>query len=179
MIGITNSNTSTIYVGPTEPTSGVRIWLDTDEEGASAVNSVNGHNGVVVLDPDDVGAMAKWQLVWTNASPSSSFAAQTVSVDLSGFDLVAIEYCYQNTQLTRCYVVFCFSLGYMIEWFAISSLSGSGAKYAYTRRSTVNSTGVTFEACYNAATNSTSAGSAANDHGIPIYIYGSKGVQTS
>ena len=36
--------------------------------------------------------MSKWTLLWTNASPSSDFAAQTIPLDLSGYDFVAIEH---------------------------------------------------------------------------------------
>lgn len=56
------------------------------------VTSVNTKTGAVVLDADDVGAMSKWTLVWTNASPTSAFAAQTVQVDLSGYDFVMVVY---------------------------------------------------------------------------------------
>lgn len=38
----------------------------------------------------DIGAMGKWVKLWENASPSSAFAGQTISVDLSGYDLVAV-----------------------------------------------------------------------------------------
>lgn len=40
----------------------------------------------------DVGAMSKWELLWTNASPTSAFAAQTVALDLSGYDFVMVVY---------------------------------------------------------------------------------------
>lgn len=36
------------------------------------------------------GGGTKFKLLWENPKPTSSFAAQTVSVDLSGYDLVAV-----------------------------------------------------------------------------------------
>ena len=38
--------------------------------------------------------------LWTNSSPTSSFAAQSVSVDLSPYDWFAIEYRYSATSLS-------------------------------------------------------------------------------
>lgn len=38
------------------------------------------------------GAMSKWTLLWTNASPTSAFAAQTISIDLSAYDFVMVVY---------------------------------------------------------------------------------------
>ena len=81
-----------VYVGtsaPTDPTT--KIWLDTDEPGMSAVSSVNGATGTVVLDADDVGATPAWTLLWTNASPTSSFSGQTVQLDLSPYSEVLIS----------------------------------------------------------------------------------------
>lgn len=41
---------------------------------------------------DQVGAMSAWELLWTNASPSSAFAAQTIALDLSGYDFVMVVF---------------------------------------------------------------------------------------
>ena len=41
---------------------------------------------------DDVGAMSAWELLWTNASPSSEFAAQTIALDLSGYDFIMVVF---------------------------------------------------------------------------------------
>ena len=59
---------------------------------AAPVQSVNGQTGNVSLSAPDVGAMSKWVKLWENASPSSDFAAQTISLDLTGYDFVAIEH---------------------------------------------------------------------------------------
>lgn len=40
---------------------------------------------------DNISAAREWTTVWTNASPSSSFAAQTVTLDLSGCTEIGIQ----------------------------------------------------------------------------------------
>ena len=40
----------------------------------------------------DINGMSKWVKLWENANPSSDFAAQTISLDLTGYDFVAIEH---------------------------------------------------------------------------------------
>lgn len=54
----------------------------------SVVTSVNGQTGAVSIDPERIGAMAEWDLLWENASPTSSFAAQTLNISLTNYDLV-------------------------------------------------------------------------------------------
>ena len=45
-----------VHVGTSAPSdTDVKFWLDTDEQGQSAVTSVNGRSGAVTLDADDVG----------------------------------------------------------------------------------------------------------------------------
>ena len=87
-----------VYVGDDAPTDpNTKIWLDTDASGASAVNSINGKAGTVVLDADDVGAMSKMTLLWTNASPTSTFSGQTVQIDLSTYSHVFIVFTPNST----------------------------------------------------------------------------------
>ena len=79
---------SVIHIGTSAPSNpNVQLWLDTDEPGASVVNSVCGKNGTVVLDLGDIGFA---ELLWTNASPTSSFSAQTVQLDLSAYDFILV-----------------------------------------------------------------------------------------
>ena len=156
-----------VYVGtsaPTDPTT--KIWLDTDEPGMSAVSSVNGMTGTVVLDADDVGAM-HWDLLWANASPSSSFAAQTVSLDLSGYDAVFITGGYSKDYNTVLAPVF-LTVGEKGQFMLI----GQNGKVG-TRDMTVTVTGVQFDVGYY------DAASGNNTYAIPLKIYGIKGVQTT
>ena len=171
MIGITNSNTSTIYVGPTEPTSGVRIWLDTDEEGASAVNSVNGKAGTVVIDDIPM------TLLWTNASPTSDFSAQTVAVDLSDYDFVYIELRYLSGATTLRSVL----IGVGNDYRAVGIENVEPAYYMQTEQRVIvtSTTGVAFSDAYTHNFNSNTGGAVNNARLIPQRIYGIKGAITA
>lgn len=156
-----------VYVGtsaPTDPTT--KIWLDTDEPGMSGVSSVNGATGTVVLDAEDVGAMSEWTLLWTNASPTSSFAAQTVSLDLSGYDAVLVTSCLATTATNQ-------DNAMLVMVGDSARLCGTdNANNAFNRDLTVLSSGVQF---YTGQTGTSSQ----NGSRIPLKIYGVKGVVTT
>lgn len=125
------------------------------------VQSVNGATGTVVLDAEDVGAMSKWELLWTNASPTASFAAQTVGIDLSGYDAVVIVVDADRRHTFPCFVGFQYDLSYLPSGYNAAS---------FGRLATVSSVGVDFGAgYYNTGANNTVA--------VPQAIYGIKGVQ--
>lgn len=112
----------------------------------------------------DVGAMSKWTLLWTNASPSSSFAAQTVQLNLSGYDMVGV-FGYNDVN----------DGGIM----AFAPVGGSGAlffmyNYRQRRAFAVSSAGVQFGSGYSGALNNSLVVS--NGAAIPYYIYGIKGI---
>lgn len=114
---------------------------------------------------DDVGAMSEWTLLWTNASPSSSFAAQTVQLNLSGYDMVGV-FGYNDVN----------DGGVM----AFAPVGESGAlffmyNYRQRRYFAVSSAGVQFKDGYSGALNNSL--SVSNTSAIPFYIYGIKGVQ--
>lgn len=135
----------------------------------SGVSSVNTKTGTVVLDADDVGAMYEWDLLWTNASPSSSFSAQTISLDLTNYSMVLILY----------YDFYDGSGGLLstigiIDSPILDNRQQIGFGWWTTGRYGVRTfkpttTGIEFGACnYNNATN--------NSDGVPYLIYGIKGV---
>lgn len=53
------------------------------------VDSVNGKIGDITLSAADVGATSM-TLLWENASPTSNFASQTISMDLSEYDAIML-----------------------------------------------------------------------------------------
>lgn len=115
---------------------------------------------------EDVGAMSKWDLLWTNASPTSSFAAQTISLDLSPYTFVSVYADHDNTANGR-YMGFC-RVGDTGKLFSV--VNGRSV-----RDYVVSATGIQFKvgqrANYNAAigTDNTAA--------IPVRIYGIKGIE--
>jgi hypothetical protein len=61
-----------IYIGTEEPTGEDRPKMWVDPNGG-------------ILTPEQIGAMSM-ELLWENASPTSAFAPQTISVSLDGYD---------------------------------------------------------------------------------------------
>ena len=163
-----------IYVGTSAPSNPkVQLWFDTDEEGVSVVNSVNNKSGTVVLDADDVGAMSKWELLWTNASPASSFAAQTISIDLSNYNMILVQIStISNTPTDNVYGFITYLASINDGNPIIMVYGSSGTNRLGTRKFTTSTTGVSFQD--NIWNNATT-----NAYGVPYKIYGIKGVQTS
>ena len=112
-----------------------------------------------------------WKLVWTNPNPSSSFAAQTVNIDLSAFSAVMVQIKYDtgdaddiNSLMNYSAPIGGFNTSYIFQGF-----NGSGAMGARRRRFAATPTGVEFTVCENK--NGTSAGTTLNTGNIPLRIY--------
>ena len=121
----------------------------------------------VILDADDVGAMSEMILLWENASPSSSFAAQTVALNLSNYEAVAVVMTTDATDDFPYLTTFCKigenGLGqYYVYW--------GGTIYTKTRSYLVTNAGITFR-------NNNENGSASNTWNVPARIYGIKHVK--
>lgn len=113
----------------------------------------------------DVGAMSKWTLLWTNASPSSSFAAQTVQLNLSGYDMVGV-FGYNDV-----------NDGGVMAFAPVGESAALFFMYNYRQRRyfAVSSAGVQFKDGYSGSLNNSL--SVSNTAAIPYYIFGIKGVQ--
>lgn len=169
------------------------------------VASVNGHTGAVVLDADDVGAMPdtytapvtsvngqtgdvviqaggggmEASLLWTNSAPTTTFAPQTVSIDLSDCKFVLIEYSMDYGFVTST-VMFPVptitpSAGYS-AYNVYMGLHWVGSQFTmFQRRCTITATGIAFESGTEfTAYNTASTSSTNNDLGIPKRIWGIK-----
>lgn len=105
---------------------------------------------------------ARWDLLWANASPSSSFAAQTLPLDLSKYTHVGIRFAqYLDTQTN----------------FAIFKIGESGAlrsvvQYNCTRSVSVSATGVVFSGGYTWNTYSNGNTNTNNAMSVPKEIFG-------
>lgn len=160
----------TIHVGASAPSdSAIKIWYDTDGPGQTVVTSVNGASGAVVFDADDMNAM-HWDLLWENASPTSSFSAQTVSLDLSDYTFVIIGFRWSES-------------GDQINWQVcmvgetnkITRVDiDSKTPWIARRSAQVSATGVTFTAADQGSTST--APYTANGEMIPALIYGIRGI---
>ena len=97
-------------------------------------------------------------LLWENASPTSSFAAQTIALDLLKYSVVVLEFALANNdyQDNVAMVLQC-PVGKTV----VAYKAGVSARRVYTKNSGIE---------FAAATSS-------NAHNIPLRIYGVKGVQ--
>ena len=119
-------------------------------------------------------------LLWTNASPTSVFAAQTLDSsdgipDLSGYDAVEIVCRYSTTDDTRTRYVCDVGSSSSMYWFYYTATDGKYTGVRSRNVVSVSTTGITFDTCMGKPVNSST--STTNDgYIIPIEIYGIKGV---
>lgn len=124
----------------------------------------------------------EYELVWENPdySSSSGFAAQTISLDLSGYTFVKVEAHLSEADHTRgespiipihdgpvssnVKFLTCMSSN-------IYNTESTGNPYAYTRAIYASETGVTFGAAYRRNMSSTSAGTTNTNWVIPTRIW--------
>lgn len=63
--------------------------LGVEYGGTGATNAATARANLEIT-PENIGAMCKMELLWENASPTSSFAGQTINLDLSRYTYVRI-----------------------------------------------------------------------------------------
>lgn len=116
---------------------------------------------------ENLGAMGKWELLWENASPTSSFATQTISVaNATDYDFVLVVYHGEQATIvprTETINVVAFTLA-------------SSASVTIHTRSCWFSTGVGFGGNYKKVVTSNTAGSLDNTVLIPLKICGLRNV---
>lgn len=102
-------------------------------------------------------------LLWTNSSPTSAFPAQTISLDLTDYDGILIEYRRYTSNPTitsRCYI----NKGETLYGAGLSTYPA-----AMVRKTTVNNNNVVFDSGIESAITN-------NNGAIPTRIWGVKGV---
>ena len=119
-------------------------------------------------------------LLWTNASPTSDFAAQTLDSsdgipDLSEYDAVEIVCRYSRTDDTRMRYICDVGGSASMYWFYYTATDGKHTGVRSRNVVSVSTTGVAIHTCSGKAGNSTT--NTTNDgYIIPIEIYGIKEV---
>lgn len=119
---------------------------------------------------DNLGGVSITKL-WENASPTSNFTTQTVSLDLSDYDKIEIIYRLNSSN------AYCKNVsGKIASFVAMDFLSQNGSKiWGAYRTAQILETGVKF---INAVTVSPSTvNDGVTNYIIPLAIYGIKGVQ--
>ena len=119
-------------------------------------------------------------LLWTNASPTSEFAAQTLDSndgipDLSGYDAVEIICRYSRTDDARMRYICDVGGSSSIYWFYYTATDGKYTGVRSRNIVSVSTTSVTFNTCMGKPVNS-STSTTNNGYIIPVEIYGIKGV---
>lgn len=135
-------------------------WTAANWEATYLSDIIGGGSGGDI-DPSDLEPV----LLWTNSSPTSSFAAQTISLNLSDYAGIIIEL---NDAIN---VQEIYSRGYIKVGDSNTNVA-CGIKHGNSdlvRIVTATSSGVTISDAYN-------NGSAANGYAIPARIYGVKKV---
>lgn len=111
--------------------------------------------------------------LWTNSSPSSDFAAQTISNlgNINNYDNILIEF--RNYKLSESALIQIFKSNIDAQGFLTSDFVSSSIEYRRTRRFILAQTSIAFEDNYQMASNSTTP--AVNNEGlIPTKIIGIK-----
>ena len=119
-------------------------------------------------------ASQRFSLLWTNPSPTSNFGAQTVALDLAGYDLVYISFNYNTSDQTGARECLLDIDERKVRVQVIGAMRQTGAAGLRERRVKATTTGVVFESAYSKAANSTAAATESNNILIPAYI---KGIQ--
>lgn len=141
------------------------------------VTSVNGQTGDVVITPGGGGMEAT--LLWTNSAPTSTFAAQTVALDLSDCQFVLIEYSQDYGFITSTVMLpvptITPSPGYS-AYNAYMNLHWVGSQFTiFQRRCVITAAGIAFEDATEFTTYNTSGSTSTNNNlGVPKRIWGIK-----
>ena len=134
------------------------------EKGAAGPQGPQGDKGNTgetgPAGPAGPGAVTK---LWENASPTSAFAAQTISLDLSGYDAISIYYKNKtNGSAPQSTGVVPIGDSVILYYMTSDALS-------QRRTATISDSGVTFTTGYSGSSESTACA-------IPVIIYGYKGI---
>lgn len=192
----------TIPTATSELTNDSGFVNDTQAAAAAPVQSVNGQTGNVSAIPSggtEGQVLAKssgadydteWKLplsivgpLWTNPNPTASFAAQTISLDLSSFDKIFIKLRFgsaSGSAENAYFFEFC-DIGETTALHAFNvpnTTSSSITPNMAARNANVSNSGVAFGA--GLIKQLTSGGNPTNDNTacIPYAIYGIKGIQS-
>ena len=116
-------------------------------------------------------------LLWTNASPTSEFANQTLSLSLSEYDAVEIECCY-GSSYTNIVETGIYKKSYTKQYMTCHGdiKTNNTGFYISQRLVTVTASGITFGKGMYKNVSGAVKGAEGNTYCVPLKIYGIKGV---
>lgn len=112
-------------------------------------------------------------LLWENASPTSDFSEQTLSLPLSDYDYVRILSTYATTSTTMNETICKIGNKNFIKH---TATAGTGNVNYTTREVEATTDSIIFKDAYRKVISSTTAGTVTNAANIPVAIYGIKEV---
>lgn len=110
------------------------------------------------------GSGMSMDLLWTNSSPTTAFASQTVSLDLNNYEYVYI--------VARATTGEAYYSSFIVKVGAAEQLLCVATTYLRKRNASVTTSGVTFDGGYNQASVNSWDGNTSS--AIPYQIYGIK-----
>ena len=139
-------------------------WYTYSATGATWVKSLDENSGIQI------------KKLWENASPTSSFGAQDVSLDLSKYDMVLIiTRSSAGNAISKTHIC---KKGYTERLIMFEEIETSSKNvYIRGRQVTISETGVVIGSGTNRNITGTSLASGGDGFVIPVTIYGIKGVQ--
>lgn len=143
--------------------------IDLRPATASQLGGVKEGSGVSIAADGTISASASSftiDLLWTNASPTSNFAAQTLAIDLTSYKAVIIVFLTRTTTPNKTYTVF--ALKDANNTSIQSCLAMPDANENEWRRYQVTNSGIEFGSGGHDSSQNTDSRS------VPLYIYGIK-----
>lgn len=172
------------FVNATQAAAAAPVQSVNGQTGNVSAIPSGGTEGQVLMKSSGADYDTEWKLplsmklLWTNPDPTSAFAAQTVSLDLSGYDAVRVVFKLVNgsgtagTKPTSMISQFVnVGDGGLNLYITQAGSDWAGTAYLNERSFEVNTTGVYFYD--NRERNGNS-----NNNNIPYQIYGIKGIQS-
>lgn len=138
---------------------------------------------VGVNQGESTGSGAEMTLLWTNPNPTSSFAEQTISLNLAKYGWVRIEAMWSPTYSTRVQIVESAvpqdsdTLTAFLQYTNLANpADAAGAAYSLSRLCEISQVGIKFYGCSRRRLNTTSDSSNSTQNGylVPQRIWGIK-----
>lgn len=128
------------------------------------VTSVNGQTGTVIIPSGGI------TLLWTNPNPTATYAAQSISIDMTSYKAAIIEFNYTDTSYG--YSVIAAKDGLPMQANCITNIMSASIGNVVYRTAQVTASAIVISDCYRKAFNATTAGTVDNTRMIPQRIYG-------
>ena len=173
-LNTSNANPADLANSPTAGTSGAYARSDHAHRlpTATAITAVDYGNAQTLTTAqkqqakDNIAAMGKNVVVWENSAPTSNFVAQTLAIDLSGYDFFGVVSMFSTGSQ---YLIKMQVFPVVLNADYILEITGRGSTATGGRRMSYTSNGLAFQ-------QGTYDGTNEDTHLIPYIIYGMKGL---